>query len=277
MMRILERKGFVSHRKNGRAFVFEALVDESRAQKNAIRHVLASFLRQFAGYPGAQPPGARGRTRRRSAAVARADSAPRMEMTVVWAFTWLGQSAALAALTAVFVRLPGCRQSAAARHVAWRLTLFLCAGLLAWWLVPGGASPFPPVPVVAGARPPVSIALIMLAGRGHTTVLVVRLGLGPGRGRSTGARCARCVARRSPETADRSALIGGAGAVGSGAGRVDVGQGSTPGLVRPTRLSGGSGILPSCDCLAAPAGVVPLGRAVSIGRAPRTGTCPPRR
>ena len=83
-------------------------------------------------------------------------------MTVVWAFTWLGQSAALAALTAVFVRLPGCRQSAAARHVAWRLTLFLCAGLLAWWLVPGGASPFPPMPVVAGARPPVSIALIML-------------------------------------------------------------------------------------------------------------------
>ena len=44
MMRILERKGFVSHRKNGRAFVFEALVDESRAQKNAIRHVLDRFF-----------------------------------------------------------------------------------------------------------------------------------------------------------------------------------------------------------------------------------------
>jgi len=44
MMRILERKGFVSHRKDGRAFVFEALVDESRAQKNAIRHVLDRFF-----------------------------------------------------------------------------------------------------------------------------------------------------------------------------------------------------------------------------------------
>ena len=44
MMRILERKGFVSHRKNGRAFVFEALVDESRAQKSAIRHVLDRFF-----------------------------------------------------------------------------------------------------------------------------------------------------------------------------------------------------------------------------------------
>jgi len=44
MMRILERKGFVSHRKDGRAFVFHALVDESRAQKNAIRHVLDRFF-----------------------------------------------------------------------------------------------------------------------------------------------------------------------------------------------------------------------------------------
>jgi len=44
MMRILERKGFVSHRKDGRAFVFDALVDESRAQQNAIRHVLDRFF-----------------------------------------------------------------------------------------------------------------------------------------------------------------------------------------------------------------------------------------
>jgi predicted transcriptional regulator len=44
MMRILERKGFVSHRKDGRAFVFHALVDESRAQKNAIRHMLDRFF-----------------------------------------------------------------------------------------------------------------------------------------------------------------------------------------------------------------------------------------
>ena len=44
MMRILERKGFVSHRKDGRAFVFNALVDESRARKNALRHVLDRFF-----------------------------------------------------------------------------------------------------------------------------------------------------------------------------------------------------------------------------------------
>lgn len=44
MMRILERKGFVSHRKDGRAFVFRALVDESRARKSAVRHVLDRFF-----------------------------------------------------------------------------------------------------------------------------------------------------------------------------------------------------------------------------------------
>jgi predicted transcriptional regulator len=44
MMRILERKGFVSHRKSGRAFVFQALVDESHARRNAIRHVLDRFF-----------------------------------------------------------------------------------------------------------------------------------------------------------------------------------------------------------------------------------------
>jgi BlaI family transcriptional regulator, penicillinase repressor len=44
MMRILERKGFVSHRKDGRAFVFHALVDEAHARKHAIRHVLDRFF-----------------------------------------------------------------------------------------------------------------------------------------------------------------------------------------------------------------------------------------
>jgi len=44
MMRILERKGFVTHHKDGRAFVFDALVDESRARKSAIRHMLDRFF-----------------------------------------------------------------------------------------------------------------------------------------------------------------------------------------------------------------------------------------
>jgi len=44
MMRILERKGFVTHRKDGRAFVFDALVDESCARKSAIRHMLDRFF-----------------------------------------------------------------------------------------------------------------------------------------------------------------------------------------------------------------------------------------
>jgi len=62
-------------------------------------------------------------------------------MTVVWALTWLGQSAALAALTAAFVRLPACRASAAARHAVWTVAFFLGAGLLAWPLMPAAAAP----------------------------------------------------------------------------------------------------------------------------------------
>ena len=44
MMRILERKGFVTHSKSGRAFVFHSLVNESSARKSAIRHVLDRFF-----------------------------------------------------------------------------------------------------------------------------------------------------------------------------------------------------------------------------------------
>jgi predicted transcriptional regulator len=44
MMRILERKGFVSHRKEGRAFVFSALVDQTHARRNVLRHVLDRFF-----------------------------------------------------------------------------------------------------------------------------------------------------------------------------------------------------------------------------------------
>ena len=44
MMRILERKGFVSHRKEGRAFVFRALINQAHARQNVIRHVLDRFF-----------------------------------------------------------------------------------------------------------------------------------------------------------------------------------------------------------------------------------------
>ena len=85
-------------------------------------------------------------------------------MTVVWALTWLGQSAALAVLTAAFVRLPGLRQSAATRYVAWALTLFLCAALLAISLKPeaAAATSLGAAPGAAGARPAGSIPSVVL-------------------------------------------------------------------------------------------------------------------
>jgi predicted transcriptional regulator len=44
MMRILEKKGYVLHRKEGRAFVFEALIDQANARRSALRHMLDRFF-----------------------------------------------------------------------------------------------------------------------------------------------------------------------------------------------------------------------------------------
>ena len=44
MLRILERKGFVTHEKDGRAFVFAPLVDRAAARKSAITQVLSRFF-----------------------------------------------------------------------------------------------------------------------------------------------------------------------------------------------------------------------------------------
>jgi beta-lactamase regulating signal transducer with metallopeptidase domain len=90
-----------------------------------------------------------------------------MAMTVVWTFTWLGQSAALAVLTAAFVRLPGCRASAAARCAAWSLALFLCAGLLAWPLASsaGSGPSVGPKPDLAGVPATGPVPVVVLPAR----------------------------------------------------------------------------------------------------------------
>ena len=43
MLRILEQKGYVTHAKAGRAFVYEPLVDQTQARRRALSH-LASRL-----------------------------------------------------------------------------------------------------------------------------------------------------------------------------------------------------------------------------------------
>lgn len=44
MMRILEQKGYVTHEKEGRAFVYRALVDRQQAQKTVIGYLLKRFF-----------------------------------------------------------------------------------------------------------------------------------------------------------------------------------------------------------------------------------------
>ena len=48
MLRILEQKGYVTHEKDGRAFVFEPRIDEQQARGTALRHLLS---RLFDGSP----------------------------------------------------------------------------------------------------------------------------------------------------------------------------------------------------------------------------------
>ena len=43
-MRILERKGYVVHKKEGRAFLYSPLVDRSEARSNVLRYMLSKFF-----------------------------------------------------------------------------------------------------------------------------------------------------------------------------------------------------------------------------------------
>lgn len=43
-IRILEQKGYVSHRQEGRAFVYQASVAEDEASRSEVRHVLGRFF-----------------------------------------------------------------------------------------------------------------------------------------------------------------------------------------------------------------------------------------
>jgi len=44
LMRILERKGYVRHTKDGRAFVYQPLLDRSEASRTAVRQLLNRFF-----------------------------------------------------------------------------------------------------------------------------------------------------------------------------------------------------------------------------------------
>lgn len=49
LLRILETKGYVAHRREGRAFRFRPLVDRTGARKTALEYLLTRF---FEGSPG---------------------------------------------------------------------------------------------------------------------------------------------------------------------------------------------------------------------------------
>jgi BlaI family penicillinase repressor len=44
MLRILENKGYVTHEKNGRAFVYRPLIDRQQARRRALSHLVSRFF-----------------------------------------------------------------------------------------------------------------------------------------------------------------------------------------------------------------------------------------
>jgi len=44
LLRILERKGYVRHTKDGRAFVYQPVVDRGQASRSAVRQLLSRFF-----------------------------------------------------------------------------------------------------------------------------------------------------------------------------------------------------------------------------------------
>ena len=43
-MRILEQKGYITHRQEGRAFVYRPVVDRKEARRSAVKHLLSRFF-----------------------------------------------------------------------------------------------------------------------------------------------------------------------------------------------------------------------------------------
>ena len=44
VLRILERKGYVTHEKAGRAFTYSPLIDQGQARRSALSHLLTRFF-----------------------------------------------------------------------------------------------------------------------------------------------------------------------------------------------------------------------------------------
>jgi predicted transcriptional regulator len=44
LMRILERKGYVRHTKDGRAFVYQPVVERGEASRSELRHLISRFF-----------------------------------------------------------------------------------------------------------------------------------------------------------------------------------------------------------------------------------------
>ena len=129
-LRILERKGYVTHEKDGRAFTYAAA---RRSRPGTAARCLAhpaAPLQRLAGAPRAGPARARARRSRgnpRAARARRKDErgscrAVEAEACMIVLATWLWQGIAIACATALLLSLAR-NAAAATRHAIWWVAL----------------------------------------------------------------------------------------------------------------------------------------------------------
>jgi beta-lactamase regulating signal transducer with metallopeptidase domain/predicted transcriptional regulator len=130
-LRILEQKGYVKHRKEGRAFVYRAVVDRERERERAVTRLLQRF---FGGSPEQlviEPGGAAESQSGRTEPFAQADCGG-VGMTGIWAALVNGAILSItvtAAVWSVCFCIPRRMLNAAARHATWWVTLVVVTAL----------------------------------------------------------------------------------------------------------------------------------------------------
>ena len=118
ILRILERKGYVTHEKGGRAFTWLPAIGRADARRGALSHLLSRFFDGFRRAPRAQPARRRRAGSRGRAARARADWPEPGGGAVTGLVAWTWQGLALAIAASLVLRV--CRGlDAASRHALW--------------------------------------------------------------------------------------------------------------------------------------------------------------
>ena len=208
ILRILEKKGYITHEKDGRAHVYMPLIDQDPGPPRRAVAPPQPILRRLAGTAGVEPaPGRPSRSRRtatRARVARRATSGNPGTVAMDALAAWLWQGSVVTLAVAAGLRLLP-RVSAATRHLAWWLTLCSVVAL--------------PVAYAARTSPPAAPKLTGLTSWNSASALFARRArpgdarvAGPGTDTPGGPSCAGVESVASRSDADTAPGESGSGA-----------------------------------------------------------------